>query len=429
MVEYYTSELVFVEDHFEEGWFLGVEGDSIVSYSKELPPSGSIITNFGSFAIFPGCVNTHTHSFQSFLRGKADGRNLGDWLNIVYSSAQNLGEEECYLAALISFGEMLKSGVTTVADFFYLNGKGNQNTCAVIQAALDLGIRLIMGRTFLDAEWGGPAAAESLITAESRFREIQKTYARHEKIIIAPAPHSIYGASREMIEAASNLAAEFGTKWFMHLADSRTSAEKIAKDYGNRSVELLHEWKVLTDAFVGIHAMWLSDEEITLLGQAGACISHNPASNMMLGERIIDLPLIWASGIQVGLGTDGAASNNGLNIFRDARLAALCQTVRAGDPQVIQTRSILNMITSDGGSVVGLPIGRLETGYKADFMVIDIDDLSLQPRSTLASNLVRSMTDRAIVHVYCGNEHVVKDGKLVNLDEKEIVHRARKYCT
>ncbi len=422
---YYFSELVFSEGRFAPA-FICVEGDEIISVSSDPPPPEADTTNYESDAIFPGAVNTHTHSFQSLRRGCADGKPLEEWLRVIYSAAQDYGEDECYLGGIVSFAEMLRSGTTTVADFFYLNGRGNDNCAAVIRAAEDIGIRLVMGRTFMDAKWGGKASQETVKEVTSRFEDLQGDYEGNGLISICPAPHSIYGASRPLIESAYEQAKRSGTRWYMHLADSKTSAEKIAADYGKRSVELIQEWGMLDESFVGIHAMWLSDTEIDLLARGGAFISHNPASNMILGEKIIDLPKIWDHSIGVGLGTDGAASNNALNLFRDSRLASLAQKLRAQDPTAVKSDQIARMITADGGSLLGLPVGKLEAGYKADFIVLDTYDVSLQPTSALESNIIHAMSERAIKDVFCGGQKVVENGELVRVDYKNICMDLRK---
>jgi 5-methylthioadenosine/S-adenosylhomocysteine deaminase len=191
---------------------------------------------------------------------------------------------------------------------------------------------------------------------------------------------------------------------------------------------LLDEWGVLSDRFLGIHGMWLTDEEIDLLEKNNCRISYNPASNMFLGEKILELPELYRRGIKIGLATDGAASNNALNIFRDVRLASLAQKVNAKDPQAITVDQLVKLMTEDGGKVLDLPVGILEVGKKADFVVLDILDFSLQPVATLKSNIVHAISDRAIRHVFCNGRQVVKDGELALVDERELLHKISKFA-
>ena len=198
-----------------------MDGDLIVAIAAQ-PPAHSTIVDFGEAAIYPSTVNTHTHSFQSLLRGCVDGVDLGQWLTKVYESSADYGPEECYLGAALSFGEMLRSGTTAVADFFYLNARGNDNVHAVIRAATDLGIRLVMGRAGLDAEWGGRGATETIKQVVERFRALAADYKGHPLVEISPAPHSIYGASRAMIEAMHQLAVDHDTlEWTVIINDPK----------------------------------------------------------------------------------------------------------------------------------------------------------------------------------------------------------------
>jgi len=428
MLTYYSAELVYLSGKFENHVYLGVEDGEIISISLEKPPAGAQLVDFGSFAIFPSAVNTHSHSFQSVLRGRVDDMGLADWLRVVYSASANFDAKACYLSAAMSFGEMLRSGATTVADFFYLNGRGNDNVRAVIRGALDLGIRIVIGRTFMDAEWGGEATREKVDTAVERFGQLYAEFENNPMVEIHPAPHSLYGASRQMIQASYKLAMEYETLWHMHLADSKKSAEGIVEKFGKRSVTLLDEWGILSDRFLGIHGMWLSDDEIDLLAKNHCRISYNPASNMFLGEKILNLRELYRRGIMVGLATDGAASNNDLNIFRDVRLASLAQRLLANDPQAISVDQLVKLATSDGGKVLNLPVGSIEVGKKADFVVLDILDFSLQPVATLKSNIVHAMSDRAIKHVYCNGRQVVKDGELALVDERELLQKVSNFA-
>lgn len=415
---FFTASHVYLDGAFEERGFLEVLGGQIVG-TGDASPTGAVV-DFGHAAIFPGAVNTHTHSHLGLLRGSVNELDLAGWLEKIYGAVSRFGAEEAYLSAVMTFGESLLTGTTTTADFFYLNGYGNERIAAVIDAADELGIRLVMGRTFLDAEWGGEATRETVGVAIDRYRELQTAYADRPRLELAPAPHSPYGASREMIEAASQLAREFGSQWYMHVAESEASAAGLG---GVRALELLDRWGVLDDTLVAVHAVWLTEQELDLLGERSGRISYNPASNLFFGERIIDYPGWKRRGIAVGLGTDGSASNNAQNMFADLRLAALSQRLRSRNPAEVSNREMLSLMTQDGGSVTRLPVGALAPGHRADFVVLDLDDVSLQPLQHLDSHLVYSMNPTAIRHVFVDGEQVVKDRQLVHVDLAEITAR------
>ncbi|HEY8869623.1 MAG TPA: amidohydrolase family protein [Candidatus Limnocylindrales bacterium] len=419
----FTAELVFIDGVFREDTFVIEQNGDIWAIENHAPPDVEVV-DFGEAAIFPGGVNTHTHSFQSLIRGLADELDLPSWLAVVYGASADYGPEECYVGAALSFGEMLRSGTTTVADFFYLNARGNENVRAVIQAALDLGIRLVMGRAGLDAEWGGRGARETVAEAVARFRTLADEFQGHPTVEISPAPHSLYGSSREMIEAMYELAVEFDTHWYVHVADPKDPEDGGLNRPGERTIPTFEEWGVLDSRLVLAHALFLRDEEIALVAERGASVACNPASGMFFGDGILDLPRLWRHGVTVGLATDGAASNNALNIFREAQVASMSQKLRAEDPAAVSASQIARLATEDGGRALGLPVGQVAPGQRADFAVLDILDFTLQPRAALTSNIVHAMSERAITHVYCGGRQVVRDGRLCLIDQDDLLRRA-----
>jgi len=416
-VTVFTASMVYVDGSFRPNQYVSVHDGRIGSIT-ETPPGGEGVTDFGDAAVFPGAVNTHTHSHLASLRGSVDQLAFDDWLAAVYRRVPKLDVDDVYASALLTYAEALLSGTTTTADFFYLNGYGNERIESAIRAAVDVGIRLVMGRTFMDADWGGPATQETVDVAVERYRALREAFAGHPRVEICPAPHSPYGASRGLLESAHALAVEYDSRWYMHLAESESAAAGVD---GVRALDLLEEWGILTDRLVAVHVVWLSEEELDRLGAVNGLVSYNPASNLFFGERIVDLVGYERRGISVALGTDSSASNNAQNMFADLRLAALCQRLRARDPAVIGVNDMLALATSKGGSVTGLPVGRLAPGHFADFIVVDTTHPSLQPVERLASHLVYSMTPQAIKGVYVGGEQVVWEGHVLKADLTEAV--------
>jgi len=420
--QYYTADKVYLDHEFVERAWLEVDGDSITATGTGRPP-GDAVTDFGANAIFPAFVNTHTHTYLTLLRGTLDCMEVDPWLRGIYEAVQVYGVDHAYLGAALSFAEMLCSGTTTVADFFYLNGRGNENIRAAIQAARDLGIRLIMGRTFLDAEWGGDATRESVEVAEDRFRELRAEFDAYPAIEISPAPHSIMGASRPMLEAAHRLAEEYDTLWYTHLAYAPNDVTRVIDTFGARSVELLDQWGVLSDRLVSVHATYLDDNEVGLLAGSGGRVSYNSAANLWFADDILDVPRLLEAGIKVAIGTDAGCGNNSLNVRSDLRVASLVQKLRSHNPAVLRNDELVDMATADGGALLNVPVGRLASGHKADFLVLDASDYSLLPARSLGSSVVHSMSSRAVKHVFCGGRQVVRDGHLTGIDEDELRER------
>jgi 5-methylthioadenosine/S-adenosylhomocysteine deaminase len=419
----YTAKYIYTGGAFVEHTYVVVSDGVIVSVAGQSAPDENLV-DFGEAALIPAAVNTHTHSFQSLLRGTLDGLALPEWLRGIYSASAGYGPEECYVGAVVSFGEMVRSGTTAVADFFYLNAVGNENARAVITAAKDVGIRLVLGRAGLDAEWAGPGAREDIQTAMGRLKELAAEFAADPYVQISPAPHSIYGASQPMIEAMAQLAVDLDTLWYIHLTDPKGGGDNRLNPPGERSIPMFERWGILSQHTVLVHALGLDTSELELVARRGARISWNPSSGMWFGDGMLDLPAVLKAGVRVGMGTDGAASNNALNMFRESQIGSLGSKLVAEDAAAVSARDIFWIATGAGGEVLNVKTGALKPGWQADFIVLDLLDLSLVPWIALGSHIVNSLSERAVKHVFRAGEQVVRDGRLMGVDEREIAKRA-----
>ena len=284
-MDWYTADKVFHESEYRSPLFFAVEDGSIVAVSDNTP-AGAQVTEFPGCAIFPGTVNTHTHSFHSLLRGQGDDLPLMAWLNnVVYRHAASLTVEQAYWGAALAFAEMLKNGITTVVDFFYVNGRGNDYAVATIKAAEDVGIRLTFGRTFMDWELAPDTIRETVPQARTRYEELAQAFRSHRTVRICPSAHSLYAASTEMVMAARECAAHDGTQWHMHVADSAGSEKRVHAACGCSTISRMKELSLLDGKLVAVHAVYVSDAEAELLGRNNVMISHNPAANMFLGDK------------------------------------------------------------------------------------------------------------------------------------------------
>jgi 5-methylthioadenosine/S-adenosylhomocysteine deaminase len=421
-MDWYGAQRTFVDGAFRRGRWIGVE-DGVIRAVADTKPEGTV-HEFDDCAIFPGTVNTHTHAFHSLLRGCGDDLPLLEWLhNVVYRHAAEFTPDDAYVGAALAFGEMLKNGITSVVDFFYLNGRGNEYALATIRAAQDLGIRLVLTRTFMDWEKAPATIRETVPEARRRYSELASSFKSHPTVRICPAAHSVYAASPQMIEAAAQAAKEGGTAWHMHVADARGPEEAIKKQYGRSTIGRMEELGVVRPDLVAIHAVYVDDAEIDLLSERRIRVSHNPAANMFLGDRAARIARMRRAGMCVGLGTDGGLDNNTLSIFHEMKLAALVQKSVEADPQAISAADLTTMATVEGGRIAELPLGRLAPGQLADFIVIDLSDIALVPGDRLESHMVYSMSDRAIRHVYVHGKAAVKERRLCGLEEAELRRR------
>lgn len=380
------------------------------------------IEDFPQRLMLPGTINAHNHSFQSLLRGIADDCDFFTWRDrALYGYTPRMTENVLYHAARFAFAEMLRAGVTTVCDFFYIHGGSNANDHAVIRAARDVGIRITLARTMYDWDGAPPQYQESADEAVARTRELWQEYRGADDVTICPAPHSPHAASPAMIQAGSRLAEELDTRFHIHVAEGRYERDQIMQQYGLTPIRWLESLGVALDRATIIHGVWLSDDDIHLMGERDARLVYNPGSNMFLGDGVTRIPDMLASGVKIGLGSDGGCSNNRVSVFDEMRMCALLQKITHLDSNVMPAEATLEMGTAGSAATLGLPAGRIEPGQLADFTLLDMRDPSLLPPWRYEKNIVYAMTPQAIREVIVGGRTVVKDSALTRLSWDDVV--------
>ncbi|OBZ16983.1 MULTISPECIES: amidohydrolase family protein [Bacillales] len=428
MQQLFIADYIYTQNAFQPKQAILVDDGFI----KEIGPEDRLSTRYPAAekilwtgkAIVPGTVNSHNHSFQSLLRGIAIDRPFLDWRDeALYKYTPLLDEEAIYTGALLAFGEMLRYGVTTVSDFFYVHNGGTAFDEAVIRAANDLGIRLVFARTMYD--WSGAPIAyrETVDDAVKRTRELAVKYQGNQMVTVHPAPHSPHAASPEMIKAGHRLAQELDTPFHIHVAEEMFEVEETLRDYGLRPVHYLDSLGVLDERMIAIHLVWLDDSEIELLGKRNCSLAYCPSSNMFLADGVTRIPDLLKSGVNITLGTDGACSNNRISVFEEMRMCAMLQKVTRLDGTCITAGQVYEMGTKRAGDILRLPIGVLEQGAYADFVALDVHDMSLAPKNELFANMVYAMQPGAISYVVVGGKVIVDNGKLTTVPERNIVHR------
>lgn len=316
--------------------------------------------------VVPGFVNGHSHAYQILLRGWADDRTFADWrANALYRVVPQLTPRDVYWTFVAAFSEMLAAGITSVAEFFYLNGAGNAHAAEAIRAAADTGIRLAFARTWMDSDAAPPQFRESIATASQRTRELMDAYPRAN---VCVAPHSLHAASNEMIRAAAEFAREFGCRMHVHVAEAAYEGERTLERFGATPVELLERLGALDERTVAIHAIYVSDREKELLAQRGASVVHNPMTNQYLGDGVCDVTGLAALGVTVGLGTDADVKPS---LFDEMRAASLLQKLARTDGSALGARAAFAHATSQGAKALGLAVGDLSPGCAADYVVLD----------------------------------------------------------
>jgi 5-methylthioadenosine/S-adenosylhomocysteine deaminase len=407
-----------------------VDGLVSVGAAGEAPivaGSRDSVVRLAGRALLPGTVNAHCHTFQSLLRGLGDDLDFMAWRDrVLYPYSARLDREGIYLGAAFAFTEMLLHGVTTCVDFFYLQDGANDNAEAVIQAARDTGIRLVLARTMYDWDGAPPRYRETPADAARRVADLIATHAGDPMVTVEPAPHSLHGASLAMIRAAADVAETTGTHLHIHVAEGRYEGERTLREHGATPVRLLDRLGALGPRTIGVHGVWLDDEEVRLMADRGAGLAYCPSSNMILGDGITRIIEMRALGIRIGLGTDGGCTNNRLSVFEEMRMAALLQKVRHLDGTRLPAEEALAMGTHEGAALLGLPAGAIAPGRVADLVAVDLGHPSLHPPIDLVKNVVYAMSPQAVTDVWVHGRHVVRDGRLTTLDQAALLERVRR---
>ncbi len=393
--------------------------------------SSAVIEKWEKMVLVPGTINAHNHCFQSLLRGLSCDRPFLEWRDeALYKYSPKMTREDIYRGALFAFAEMMKCGVTTVCDFFYLHNYGPESDEMIIKAAKTLGIRLVLARTMYDWAWAPAGYVESISDAVTNTRYIHDKYAKDPMVSVLPAPHSLHAATIEMVQEGYKLAKEFGSKFHIHVAEEPFEVEQVKKEFGGLTpIEVLDKYGVVDESTVIIHGVWLKDSEIKLLGEKGGNLVYCPSSNMFLADGITNIPLMKKSGVRIGLGSDGACSNNRISVFEEMRMCAMLQKASTCDAMCINYKDTFAMGTSEGAELLDLTAGKIEKGYLADFVGIAMDDMSMQPISEnleqVLPNLVYSMQPTAIREVVVNGRTTVHEGKLCNVSETEIIEKVQ----
>nr|WP_092072071.1 amidohydrolase family protein [Dendrosporobacter quercicolus]NSL48680.1 amidohydrolase family protein [Dendrosporobacter quercicolus DSM 1736]SDM36217.1 5-methylthioadenosine/S-adenosylhomocysteine deaminase [Dendrosporobacter quercicolus] len=427
----FKPDACLLDQALHYGYGAAVENGEIIAVNTiavlEKTYPDAVSEPWKGLVLVPGAVNAHNHSFQSLLRGIAVDRPFLEWRDqSLYRFSPKMRVQDIYAGALFAFTEMLKRGVTTVCDFFYLHNQGIESDEAVIQAAADAGIRLVLARTMYD--WKGAPAGyvEDVRTAVYHTEMLMKKYSDAGMVKVLPAPHSLHAASTEMIVAGYKLARKYGTPYHIHVAEELFEVQEVQKEHGMRPLEYLDSMGVVDASMVIIHGVWLEDSEIKTLGEKGGQLVYCPSSNMFLADGVTDIPAFMKYGASIALGSDGGCSNNRISIFEEMRMVSILQKVHRLDALCVNYQDAFCMGTSGGAKALDLKIGQLKEGYKADFTGIILRDLSMQPISQKGKqflpNLVYSMEPTAIGKVVVNGRTTVSDGKLATVAEETVLH-------
>lgn len=394
---------------------VAIRGDRIAAVGNAADLAGGspgrVIDARGGI-ILPGLVNTHTHAAMTLFRGLADDLPLMTWLNEhIFPAEAALDHRRVYGGALLACAEMILSGTTTFCDMYLFED-------AVARAAQSAGMRAVVGEVLFDF----PSPAYGPI--EQGFACTQTlidTFRGDPRITIAVEPHSPYLCAPELLTRAFDLAGRNGLPLVIHLSETAGEVETIRDRYGRTPVGHLDALGLLAPNVLACHCVALSEEDIELLQRRRVKVSHNAESNMKLASGIAPVPRLLEAGVCVGLGTDGAASNNNLDLFLEMDTVAKLHKVQCLDPTVLDAAAVLRMATIDGARALGLGerIGSLEPGKQADLIVIDTHRPHLVPMYHPASQLVYAARGSDVAAVVIDGRLVMENGRILTFDVEQ----------
>ena len=349
--------------------------------------------------VVPGFVNGHSHAYQILLRGWADDLPFAKWRSdALYKVVPHLTPDDIYWTFVVAFSEMLAAGITTVAEFFYLNGTGNAHAEAAIRAAADCGIRLVFARTWMDADYAPPQFRETIGVAAERTRELKE---RYPDANVCVAPHSLHAASHDMIRAAAEFAREFDCMLHVHVAEAAYEGEQTLERFGATPIALLDRLGALNERTVAIHAIYVTEEDKESIAQRGARVVHNPMTNQYLGDGICDVAGLRALGVTIGLGTDADVKPS---LIDEMRAATLLQKVKQLDGSVLGAAEAFALGTSLGARALGVAAGDLLAGCAADYVVLNAS--KIDPWSPPLQALIYRGEDAWVQGTFVGGRRV-----------------------
>ncbi len=402
--------------------YVGILGSDIAAVdgrNGDWPKATKMIDARGGL-IMPGLVNAHTHAAMTLFRGLADDLPLMDWLNhYIFPVEQRMDGDFVYTGARLACAEMILSGTTTFCDMYLFEH-------AVIRAAEAAGMRVLAGEV-LFTDFPSPSYG-ALENGLRHTQELIDAYRDHPLIEIAVEPHSMYTCDPQGLQAANALALENKVPLIMHVAESVSELEQVYARYGKKPFEHLESLGILGPHVIADHCVHLDDTEIERMVAHQVKVVHNPESNMKLASGMAPVSTLLGRGLAVGLGTDGCAANNNLDMFGEMDSAAKLSKLRALDPTALDALRVVKMATCDGAKLLGMGdrIGSLAVGKKADVIVIDTHKPHLTPLYNPWSHLVYAASGHDVTHSMINGRLVMADRQLLTLELPAVLEEANR---
>jgi 5-methylthioadenosine/S-adenosylhomocysteine deaminase len=369
-------------------------------------------------ALIPGLVNLHTHAAMTLMRGLADDLPLMEWLNnhIWPAEARHVDAGFVFDGTRLACAEMLRAGVTCFNDMYFFPE-------ASVQAVLASGMRAAVGMIAIDLPTAYASDADDYLAKGLALRD---AYNPHPRVSFCFAPHAPFTVSDRVFAKILTYAEQLDLPIHIHLHETEDEVTSSLKIHGMRPIERMHKLGLLGPNLIAVHMIHVNEDEIELMAQLGCTVAHCPSSNLKLASGFAPVASMLSTGVNVGLGTDGAASNNSLKIFEEMRLAALLAKGQSGRADVLPAWQALQMATLNGAKALGLDtiIGSLMPGKSADITAVDFSSLELAPCYDPVSHLVYAAGREHVSHVWVNGKMLLNDGELTTLEEQELLLRA-----
>lgn len=420
------------EYHLYEPGAIAIGSDSILAVGLEENIlqlfSSENIMDCGGKVLMPGLINAHTHVPMSLLRGLADDLRLDVWLMgyMMPVEREFVTPEFVRLGTQLSCTESIRSGVTCFADMYYYEDE-------VAKATAEIGMRAVCGQTVL--KYPSPDA-ESYESALEYAREYIQKWKDHPLIVPAIAPHAPYTCTEEILSATTSLAVEFNIPLHTHIAETAAEVENSNKEHGMSVVPYIEKLNIFDAKVIAAHCVHVEEGEMHTLKRHNAGVIHNPTSNLKLASGMAPVTKMLELGLNVGIGTDGPASNNNLDMFEEMRLAALLAKGSTGDPTALPAKTALTMATRIGAESlhIGNITGGLEPGKRADLILVEISPLHNAPRfqrdpEGIYSQLVYAAKSSDVTDVMVNGQWLMRDHQLLSVDETQIIETANQFAT
>ncbi len=381
--------------------------------------SAKSIEKYSTHAIIPGLINSHTHIAMNYFRGLADDLALMSWLNNHIWPAEKkwVSHDFVYDASLLAIAEMIRSGTTCFNDmYFFLQ--------ATAQAAHMAGIRAHIGITVIDFPTAWAKTPEEYF---AKGLEFYHEYKNHERITTTLAPHAIYTVADKNLIKVKEIAEQYNLKINMHVQETADEVNQSLAQTKQRPLKRLQKIGLVSPRLIAVHMTQINDEDLVILQKEKPNIVHCPESNMKLASGTCPVEKLQSLGINVALGTDGAASNNDLNMLGEIRSAALLAKLSTQNPESLSAEKSLKLATLHGAKALGIDhiVGSLTVGKAADFVAINLEEIETLPLYNPASQIVYAASRHQVTDVWVAGKQLLKNRKLLTLDEKELLAKAK----